>query len=99
VGEAGERFAEWWLTQQGLSPIARNVAVDGGEIDLLMADKATRVAVEVRTISGEGDPIDAIGGEKRSHVRRLAGKVGAGRVDYVGVALRDWGAEVHWVPG
>jgi len=99
VGEAGERFAVWWLAAKGLVPVARNVAVEGAEIDLLMSDGFTRVAVEVRAITGAGDPIDAIDRGKRRHVGRLAGKVGAGRVDHLGIGFRPWGVEVHWVPG
>jgi Holliday junction resolvase-like predicted endonuclease len=99
VGEAGERFAVWWLACQGLAPIATNVEVDGGEIDVLMSDRSTRVAVEVRTVTRDGDPIDAVDRVKRDQVRRLAGRVGAGRVDYLGVGFRPWGVEVHWVPG
>lgn len=95
----GERFAAWWLTGRGLEVLARNVEVDGGEIDLLMSDRSTRVAVEVRSVSGVGDPIDAIDSRKRSHVRRLAGKAGASRVDFIGIAFRPWGVEVHWLPG
>lgn len=82
-----------------MRPITSNVGVDGGEIDLLMSDNGLRVAVEVRTVTGAGDPIDAVDGAKRSRVRRLAGKVGAGRVDYLGIGFRPWGVEVHWVPG
>lgn len=82
-----------------MTPIARNVEVDGGEIDLLMSDHARKVAVEVRTVTGEGDPIDAIDPGKRRHVARLAGKVGAGRVDFLGIGFRRWGVELHWVPG
>jgi putative endonuclease len=99
LGETGERLAAWWLVQQGLQITARNVEVRGGEIDLLALDGTTRVAVEVRTISGAGDPIDAVDEAKRSHVKRLGSSAGAGRVDFVGVALRHWGAEVHWLPG
>jgi Holliday junction resolvase-like predicted endonuclease len=87
------------LSTKGLTPIARNVAVDGGEIDLLMSDNGTTVAVEVRTVTTEGDPIDAIGNQKRRHVGRLAGKAGAGRHDYLGIGFRPSGVEVHWVPG
>lgn len=82
-----------------MSPVARNVEVAGGEIDLIMSDHDRRVAVEVRTVSGGGDPIDAIGEEKRRHVRRLAGKAGVSRVDFLGVGFRSWGVEVHWLPG
>lgn len=89
----------WWLGQHGMRPITTNMGVDGGEIDLLMSDNGTKVAVEVRTVTGAGDPIDAVDSAKRAHVRRLAGKVGAGRVDYLGIGFRPWGVEVHWVPG
>jgi len=89
----------WWLGQQGMTPITRNVEVDGGEVDLLMSDNGTKVAVEVRTVTGAGDPIDAVDRGKRSHVGRLAGKAGASRVDYLGIGFRPWGVEVHWVPG
>jgi Holliday junction resolvase-like predicted endonuclease len=82
-----------------LAFIARNVESDGGEIDLLMSDGGTRVVVEVRTITTGGDPVDAVGLEKRRVVRRLAGRLGAGRVDFLGVSFQNWGAEVHWVPG
>lgn len=99
MGNAGEKLAAWWLADQGLTPLARNVDVDGGEIDLLMADGGQTVAVEVRTVTGEGDPIDAVDIAKRSHVRRLAGKAGVSRVDFLGVALRSWGVEIHWLPG
>lgn len=89
----------WWLSQQGLTPITRNAAIDGGEVDLLMSDNGAKVAVEVRTVTGAGDPIDAVDAGKRSHVARLAGELGASRVDYLGIGFRPWGIEVHWVPG
>lgn len=95
----GERFAAWWLTQHGLTVVAANLAVDGGEIDLLMSDRSKRVVVEVRAVTGGNDPVDAIDGAKRRHVGRLAGKVGASRVDYVGIGFHHWGILVHWVPG
>ena len=55
--------------------------------------------VEVRAIPGAADPVDAIDPAKRRRVRRLAGLVGAGRVDFVGVRLGDDHVVVHWVPG
>jgi len=89
----------WWLARQGMTPIARNVEVEGGEIDLVMSDMNTKVAVEVRTVTGPGDPVDAIDHRKRRHVSRLAAQARAGRVDYLGIGIRPWGIEVHWVPG
>lgn len=99
MGAEGERFAAWWLSGHGLEILARNFQVPGGEIDIVALDSPGRVVVEVRSVTGHGDPIDAIDPAKRSHVRSLAGKVGAARVDYIGVGFRSWGVEVHWVPG
>lgn len=72
--------------------------VGDGEVDLLARDGELLVAAEVRTSSGGGDPIDAIDGEKRRRVARLAGLLGADRVDFVGVRVDGDGFDVHWVP-
>ena len=79
--------------------MARNVVVERGEIDIVAIDSSATVAVEVRAITGDGDPIDAVDPSKRAHVHRLASRSGADRVDYLGVGFRSWGVEVHWVPG
>ncbi len=92
-------MAAWWLTEQGLHIEATNVVVDGGEIDIIARDGTTTVVVEVRTITGTGDPIDAVSVEKRRRVLRLSGGVRAGRVDFLGVAVRSSALEFHWVPG
>lgn len=75
------------------------MAVTGGEIDLVGMFGTTRAAVEVRTITGGGDPIDAIDVGKRRHVRRIAGRAGIGRVDFLGVKLESDAVEIHWLPG
>jgi Holliday junction resolvase-like predicted endonuclease len=77
--------------------VARNVAVQEGELDLLASDSGTGVAVEVRTITGAADPIDAIGPAKRKRVRTLAARIGAHRVDFVGIQVHASGVDVHWV--
>lgn len=87
------------MTEKGLVVTARNVHVHGGEIDLLANDGGARVVVEVRTVTGPGDPIDAVDPAKRAHVNRLGRQLGASRVDFIGVGLRHWGLEMHWVPG
>jgi putative endonuclease len=51
-GEEAEQAAERWLTQRGLSTIARNWRCRMGEIDLIMLDEETLVFVEVRFRSG-----------------------------------------------
>lgn len=99
MGRLGERFAADYLAGKGLTFVARNVRVDGGEIDLLMLDGRERVAVEVRTITGDTDPIDAIVWAKRRRVGRLAARAGASRADYLGVGLLPESIVVHWLPG
>jgi Holliday junction resolvase-like predicted endonuclease len=76
-----------------------NQTVPGGEIDILARDGETRVAVEVRTTTGQADPIDALDDAKRSRVARLGAMVGADRVDLVGVGIGYEGLDIHWVPG
>ena len=78
---------------------ARNLVLEDGEIDIVARDGSQLVAVEVRTITGGGDPIDAIDGRKRLRVRRLGARIGASRVDFIGIAIGTDGIEVHWVPG
>ncbi|HVR79449.1 MAG TPA: YraN family protein [Acidimicrobiia bacterium] len=99
IGGAGERIAARFLTDHGMAVVAANVEVGRGELDLLAVDGMTRVAVEVRTTTGEGDPIDAVDPLKRRQVAMLAARIGAGRVDFVGVGIGSDGAVVHWVPG
>jgi putative endonuclease len=99
VGRAGELIAARFLERHGLTVVARNMHLEGGELDLLALDAGARVAVEVRTITGTGDPADAVGHGKRRRVRRLASRVGAGRVDFLGVRLGGDDVIIHWVPG
>ena len=99
MGRAGELIAARFLEDHGLRVLAQNVEVDGGELDLLALDSGTRVAVEVRTITGPGDPVDAIDPAKRRRVRTLASRTGAGRVDFLGVRLGHADVVIHWVPG
>jgi putative endonuclease len=99
VGEIGEGIAARFLADHGLKVVARNVEVDGGELDLLAVDHGTRVAVEVRTVTSGDDPIDAVGPMKRRRVRSLAARVRASRVDFLGVRLDGDGVTIHWVPG
>jgi putative endonuclease len=99
VGRAGELIAARFLEDHGLRVLTRNLDVGRGELDLLALDAGTRVVVEVRTITGAADPVDAIDPTKRRRVRWLAGRVGAGRTDFLGVRLGDRDVVVHWVPG
>lgn len=49
LGQAGERFAERFLRAQGYLLLARNFRTRFGELDLIMLDGDTVVAVEVKT--------------------------------------------------
>jgi putative endonuclease len=95
----GERIAAEFLSSHGLDVVGRNFQVGRGELDLLALDGGQRVVVEVRAITADRDPIDAIGWGKRRRVTRLAGAVGASRVDFLGVRIGVDDVVVHWVPG
>jgi putative endonuclease len=95
----GERIAATFLSRHGLDVVGRNFEVGRGELDLLALDRGQRVVVEVRAITTDRDPIDAIGHGKRRRVTRLAGAVGASRVDLLGVRIGPDDVVVHWVPG
>jgi Holliday junction resolvase-like predicted endonuclease len=100
----GERIAATFLSDHGLDVVRRNLEVAGvesirGELDLLALDRGQRVVIEVRAITSDRDPIDAIGPGKRRRVSRLAGAVGAARVDFLGIRFGPDDVVVHWVPG
>ncbi|HLU52482.1 MAG TPA: YraN family protein [Acidimicrobiia bacterium] len=99
IGQLGERVAVGFLQRHGVEVVARNVRVGAGEIDVLARDGDTRVAVEVRTVTGSEDPLGAFDTDKRAQVERLARRVGAYRVDFVAVRLGAGAAEVRWVRG
>lgn len=79
--------------------VARNVGVGRGEVDILALDGREKVVVEVRAITGDTDPIDAVGATKRRRVQRLAGRMGADRADFLGIRFAERDVVVHWVPG
>ena len=95
----GERIGAWFLTSHGLTVTNSNVRVDRGEVDLVGWDGDERVVVEVRSVSSAVDPIDAIDAAKRRHVTALAARIGADRVDFLGVGFRATHIDFHWVPG
>lgn len=99
VGTIGEEVAAHFLARHGLSVVARNVELPGGEIDILALDGPVRVSVEVRTVTGSQDPLQAFGFEKASRVRSLANRIGAQRVDLVAIRLKPEAAEARWVKG
>jgi putative endonuclease len=74
LGRAGEERAARYFAQQGFEVLARNWRCRAGEIDLVVADGAVVVVVEVKTRRGEtyGHPFEAIDARKRARLWRLA---------------------------
>lgn len=99
VGATGEQVAAAFLARHGLHIVARNLEVDGGEIDILALDRGEKVVVEVRSVTGAEEALGAFGPGKAARVSRLARRLGAGRVDLVAVHLDAEAAEVRWVRG
>ncbi|MEX1091800.1 MAG: YraN family protein [Acidimicrobiia bacterium] len=96
TGEFGEFLACLYLDEQGLEIVSRNVVVAGGEVDIVARDHSTPVVVEVRTLTGSYHPLDAIDGDKRARVRRLAQALGIRRCDLIGVGIHQDHYVVHW---
>lgn len=74
--------------------------VGHGEIDLVIALRGIRVAVEVKTVQTGGldDPAYAFTPTKAAQVRFLANRLGIQRVDLVAVSIRPVGVEIRWIP-
>lgn len=73
LGARGEALAEQYLLERGYRLLAKNWRCRHGEIDLIMRDGDTIVAVEVKTRSGSGfgSPLEAITVTKANRVRML----------------------------
>ncbi len=73
-GAAIERLAAQWLQQQGLTLVASNHHVKGGELDLVMADQDILVFVEVkhRTTTRYGHPLETVNAQKQKRLIRAA---------------------------
>jgi putative endonuclease len=74
LGQQGEQLAVTFLTDAGLSVLARNWRCTVGEIDIVALDGRTLVVCEVKTRSGVrfGTPIEAITRQKERRLRGLA---------------------------
>jgi putative endonuclease len=101
LGSFGESVAVAFLERRGLRIVGTNVFVDRDEIDIVYRADGGLVAVEVKTVQGSGDPIDALTEPKMLRIRRAvsryAGQIVA--IDAIGVAIREDGAEVRWLRG
>ena len=74
TGAMGEKAAADYLRQKGMKLIARNYAIRGGEIDLIMLDGECTVFVEVKTRdeNSMGDPLEYIDEKKRRRIIKTA---------------------------
>jgi putative endonuclease len=73
-GTAAELAAERYLKGRGLRPLARDVRLKNGQVDLMMLDGKTVVVVEVKARRGHayGLPQEAVDRRKMERLRRLA---------------------------
>jgi putative endonuclease len=74
LGEYGERLAERYLTERGMTLVDRNWRCARGELDLVVRDGDCLVFCEVKTRRTErfGSPVEAVHPRKAARLRRLA---------------------------
>jgi putative endonuclease len=74
LGRRGEQLAADYLTESGMTILARNWRCRLGEIDIVASDGPVLVVCEVKTRSsvGFGTPLEAITVQKARRLRRLA---------------------------
>lgn len=110
LGAQGEALAAAYLVEQGMELLDRNWRCGrSGELDLLMRDGDTAVAVEVKTRSGTGygSGFAAITAEKCVRLRKLMAQwlatQDAGfqkvRIDAVSVLVQNARAEISYLRG
>ena len=78
--------------------VAVNLQVGRGEVDIVAIDRGVAAVVEVRTVTGVGDPMDSFDDVKLAQVYSLAATIGVGRVDFISVAARLECVEIRWLP-
>lgn len=105
LGDAGEQLAADYLIKNGLSLIARNYRVRGGEIDIIAKEGDCVVFAEVKTRAAErfAAPREAVGGKKRKRLQLAAenwlaetGYGGFCRFDVIEVIAGDRPLIRHW---
>ena len=99
LGTTGEDLAAAFLGRHGVDVVDRNVAVGRGEVDIVARHGTQRVVVEVRTITGDHEPLAAFDAAKADQVSHLARRLGADRVDVVAIRLGSDAAEIRWARG
>jgi putative endonuclease len=101
LGSFGETVAVGFLKGRGYRIVGTNVFVDRDEIDIVYQSDGGLVAVEVKTVRGDGDPFAALTDVKMHRLRRAisgyAHPIVA--IDAIGVVVGKEGAEVRWLRG
>ena len=74
IGRTGERKAAAFLRKQGYRVVERNWRSPMGEVDIIAVDGEHLAFVEVKTRSGAGfgDPLEAVGPDKRRRIIQSA---------------------------
>lgn len=74
LGEIGENMAADLLRSKGYDILRRNYRCKSGEIDIIAERYGELCFVEVKTRQGfdYGRPCEAVGSEKKKHIRRTA---------------------------
>lgn len=98
LGRWGESVAAHYLEQRGYQVLARNVRTRYGEIDLVAAQGAVLVFVEVKSRSGSGFglPEEAVDARKLEHLYRSAEEFLDAHPEYAGV---DWRMDAIAIQG
>lgn len=93
AGREAEQRAAAWLEARGMVRVGSNVRVGRDELDLVMRDKGTLVAVEVRSAKKGAmvHPLETLNRGKRARLRRALLRLAADRderdvrIDFVAV--------------
>lgn len=107
IGDYAETEAQHYLEKNGLSLLAKNYCVKGGEIDLVMQDSAYIVFVEVkyRQSDAYGDAIALVPAYKQQRLIRAATlfllehniyQTASGRFDIIGI-FEDKKERITWI--
>jgi putative endonuclease len=95
LGHYGERLAERYLRERGMTILDRNWRCEHGEIDIVALDDDCLVVCEVKTRRTTlfGEPVAAVTAVKAARLRRLASawlaahdpRPGEVRIDVIGI--------------
>jgi Holliday junction resolvase-like predicted endonuclease len=103
TGRLAEELAARMLVRHGAKIVARNLTVNGGEVDIVAEIEHIKTVVEVRSVTTRASrlppphPLDAFDDAKCRQVRRLANALRCQRVDLVAVRFHNGGVDFHWV--